>query len=128
MPFAAASTGGASRAGSTRVLCTTMPTAASAVPSPSSTGAATEHEPSVISSQVTAYPRRRTVPISRRSRPGSTMLYAVGRASGRRRYSRRKPGSENASNALPTPVACSGSRLPVREMIGTDLCPESRST
>ena len=57
-----------------RRLESTMPTAAVTSPSRPRTGAASEHEPNVISSYVTAHPRRLTSTNSRTRRPGSAIV------------------------------------------------------
>ncbi len=61
-----------------------MPSAATGRPS-TRTGAAAEHEPSVISSCVSAYPCARTAASSLASRPGSVIVRGVGRSSARAR-------------------------------------------
>ena len=75
------------------------------------TGTASDAAPGDISSDVRAYRRRRTSASSRRSRPGSTTVCRVIRVSERSACSTTSCGAA-ASSTLPTPVACSGSRLP----------------
>ena len=87
-----------------------------------------------------ARPRRATSPprcgrsgggAPRRARgasgPGSTTVCRVCRVSERSACSTTSGGAA-ASSTLPTPVACSGSRLPTWLTTGTDSRPEIRST
>ncbi len=76
--------------------------------------AATDTAPSVISSRVVAYPRSRTPARHRRSLSGSAIVCSVIRGRPRAMTSSMKVGGAYASRTLPTPVACSGSRLPGR--------------
>jgi hypothetical protein len=76
---------------------------------------------------VRANPRRRTSAISRRSRGGSAIVCRVSRVSAPSIRSNTSSGAA-ASSTLPTPVACSGSRLPTWLTTGTDSRPEIRST
>lgn len=91
------------------------------------TGTAIDIAPRDISSEVRADPRRRTSPSSRLSTRGSTTLCRVSRVRLRRTWSTTSSGAA-ASSTLPTPVACSGSRLPTWLTTGTDSRPEIRST
>jgi hypothetical protein len=130
MPRAATSRTGTNRGRSRRCGGTTTPRAATTtgpVRRSTCTGTASDAAPGDISSQVRAYRRRRTSASSRRIRPGSTSVCRVIRVSESSACSTTSSGAE-ARSTLPTPVACSGSRLPTWLTTGTDSRPEMRST
>jgi hypothetical protein len=99
MPAAAAGRGSTRRGGSrARRADSTMPSAATGRPA-TTTGAAAEHEPAVISSYVSADPCARTAASSLASRPGSVIVRRVGRSS--RRANSAQQGLEILAGAPP---------------------------
>ena len=112
MPLAATCNAATSRARTLRRSGTTIPSAATTWPS-TSTGTPTLHAPSVISSNVCAYPSRLIRCSCARIRPGSVTVYAVMRVSPCCSTSSCTSAGACASNTLPTPVECNGNLLPV---------------